>query len=346
MGVPERKTVIVVGAGASKEFELPTGAELMEQLQRLADVRFADGYRRSSGEYEVEQTFRAMAAHRGSKDINDLLKASWAIRDNMPLAPSIDNFMHSRASEPLLVEVGKVLISRAISKAEKASTLYVDHVKSNTGPRFDHLSKTWAAQLFKLMVSAGDFSTFIRGLENTTFVSFNYDRCIEQFIVNAAKSYFASDEVERETVCGALKILHPYGSLGPLVWRNPARNGFGSEPVGADLYEISKGIRTFTEGLDSETQKAVTKALYGADVLVFLGFAYHPLNMELMSSDSRFEIRNVFGTSKGLSEDSRERVKHDLQNVFLPSSGAGNVRLENLKAFELFDHFGRFFLKS
>lgn len=345
MGATERKSVFVVGAGASQEFGLPTGAALMEQIRGLADVRFSDGYRQSHGEYEVVRTLRFMSDQKDMNGINDYLHAAWAIRDNMPLAPSIDNFLHSRRAEPIIVELGKVLIARAILKAEKSSKLYIDPAASNRTLAFEDLSETWASRLFKLMVAAGDSDSFISGLTNISFVSFNYDRCIEQFIVNASETYFPPTPDCRERVVEALEVLHPYGAVGSLTWGSQQTDKFGAEVVGEVLYKISQGIRTFTEGSVSEVQEAIAQRLSEAEVLVFLGFAYHPLNMELMKAkNSRFEIRNVFGTSKGLSEDSEGRIKHELRTNFNPLSGAGHVSLKDLKCFELFDYFNRFFL--
>ena len=43
--------VLVLGAGASKEVNLPIGTELKSEIARLLDIRFEFGSRQKSGDY-------------------------------------------------------------------------------------------------------------------------------------------------------------------------------------------------------------------------------------------------------------------------------------------------------
>jgi hypothetical protein len=116
MGVTERRNVIVVGAGASKEFELPTGKELKSLIAKTADIEFEDGYRLITGNHEIVDTLKVLANSKNpsSNDINRYLHAAWQIRDNMPLAPSIDNFIDTHRDNVDLVEFGKIAIAHSI----------------------------------------------------------------------------------------------------------------------------------------------------------------------------------------------------------------------------------------
>ena len=53
-----RKTVFVIGAGASKEANLPTELELKSKIAQLLDIRFPDGYDQKSGDYTICEAFR------------------------------------------------------------------------------------------------------------------------------------------------------------------------------------------------------------------------------------------------------------------------------------------------
>ena len=53
----ERKTVFVIGAGASSEVNLPTGYELKEKISKLLDIRF-DWYKQISGDRTITDSLR------------------------------------------------------------------------------------------------------------------------------------------------------------------------------------------------------------------------------------------------------------------------------------------------
>ena len=127
MGDSERTNVIVVGAGASKEFNLPTGAELTSIIQK--DLNFeVDGFGSvivGNGDYKLKHAIEIL-----SREINTSLTTyaniAKQISRNMALAPSIDNYLDTHKENPQLVEIGKLAIANAIMKAEQASSLKID----------------------------------------------------------------------------------------------------------------------------------------------------------------------------------------------------------------------------
>ena len=84
-----KKTVIVVGAGASQEAGLPTSVELKISIARDLDIRFKL-FEQNSGDRTI-----AAALQSRFRDINPHLHACWKIRDALPQAISIDNFIES-----------------------------------------------------------------------------------------------------------------------------------------------------------------------------------------------------------------------------------------------------------
>lgn len=76
-------TIFVIGAGASREFSLPTGGELTAQIAKKMDIRFRGFNEIISGDPEIAH---ALIGHARSirKDPNEYLKAAWRIRDAMP----------------------------------------------------------------------------------------------------------------------------------------------------------------------------------------------------------------------------------------------------------------------
>ncbi|MFC6636690.1 hypothetical protein GV827_15090 [Sulfitobacter sp. JBTF-M27] len=191
MGNEDRSNVIVVGAGASQEFDLPTGAELTEILQNNLAFQRSDGglsLRPGNGR-ELFVALRDYAARQG-KPVAPLQEATLFISENMALAPSIDNFLDTHKSDEEIVLVGKIAIANAILAAERTSKLPVDPSNIYNRMRFEELRETWASVFFKIIVVKRDYEAFLAAISSITFISFNYDRCIKQFFTHAARSYF------------------------------------------------------------------------------------------------------------------------------------------------------------
>ena len=82
-------TVFIIGAGASKEVNLPTGIELKSQIAKLLDIRYGlGGQQQKTGDFIIsnalEEHVKNPDGRRG--DINPYLHEAWLIRDAMPLA--------------------------------------------------------------------------------------------------------------------------------------------------------------------------------------------------------------------------------------------------------------------
>lgn len=320
LGNADRRNVIVVGAGASKEFNLPTGAELKSKIARISDIRFGDwGRKLESGDYKLVETLRTLVRGDASSDgtINQYLEAAWRIRDNMPLAPSIDNFLDTHREDAKLVQFGKICIAKAISEAERESSLYFSE-DGSAQKRFDFgaIRDTWLAQLFGILVSQRDFNSFLGALRNITFVSFNYDRCIHQFFFHAARQYFALSNDQVEEMLSVLNIHYPYGSIGGFSWQASGQTNFGSSLYNESLITVSKDLRTFTEGSGTDRVKRIRKAFEEAEVVMFMGFGFLNLNVDLLFGRDEYEVQKVLATGKGLSENSRLEVARDLKKIF------------------------------
>ena len=202
-----------MGAGASKEFGLPTGEELKFQIASQANVRFDEfGRRLLSGEADVAAALRLLSEQKatGDRTMQDYLKAAWQIRDNMEYAPSIDNFLDTHKENSALIEVGKLLIVKSILYSESKSHLALDRTTARKKFNFTHLGNSWIVKLFRILIAQRDFESFLEALDRYTFVSFNYDRCIHQFFSVAARQYFQLDDAGVVRVLECLNVVHPY----------------------------------------------------------------------------------------------------------------------------------------
>ena len=94
-------TVIVVGAGASNEYNLPLGGGLTDVIAYDVNIRFdRTGGRLISGdEYVIAALRQAGFAESQNEDINRYLPACRAIVSGMSEAQSIDTFINSREND-------------------------------------------------------------------------------------------------------------------------------------------------------------------------------------------------------------------------------------------------------
>ncbi|OUS07282.1 hypothetical protein A9Q96_08295 [Rhodobacterales bacterium 52_120_T64] len=333
MGNNDRRNAIIVGAGASKEFKLPTGAELKTQIAEIADIRFASaGSRLENGDYRIVDTMREIVRSPNGRggNINDLLYGAWKIRDNMPIAPSIDNFLDTHREDENLVTFGKLAITHAIMKAEQSSTLFVN-ANGQDSFNLGAVADTWLGRFFAILVAQRDFQNFLAALATITFVSFNYDRCIHQFFCHASKSYFGLSDDGVAEVLSALNIIYPYGTVGEFCWYNNGQSNFGDEAFGQPLIERASQLRTFTEGANTNRIKDIRRAVNDSEVLMFMGFGFLPLNMELLFGDEEFEADTVLATGKGLSKNSIEQIKIELKQIFKSEIGLYSEELADEK---------------
>ncbi|WP_370400237.1 SIR2 family protein [Sulfitobacter sp. JB4-11] len=347
MGDSERRNVIVVGAGASQEFGLPTGAQLAEILQSDLNYLFDDfgTLRGSSGDSHLTRALKQFSIECEVRP-EVLMNIGAQISRNMILAPSIDNYLDTHRTNPELVSVGKIAIANAIAKAERSSSLNIDTSNTRNRVNFHRTLDSWVAVFFKICATKRDFEAFVRTLLNTTFVSFNYDRCVKQFFLNAAISYFDLDNVGANRVSDAIEVLHPYGSIGEIEIEFDRTKGFGFEPYPSHIIAASKRIRTFTEGVsDNLISNTIRKTVGNAEVLIFLGFSFIDINMQAIVPKNG-NAQRILATAKGRSNDTKSRLQSQLATQFTRSGSTADVEMFDGKCFELFYEFDHFLINS
>ena len=105
-----RHTLFVVGAGASAELGLPVGSGLARQITEKMDIRFERGYEAiGSGDHRL---YDQLVRLKGSNQ--EWFGAATRIRNGLPFAQSIDDFLDQRRSDELINLYGKAAICQAI----------------------------------------------------------------------------------------------------------------------------------------------------------------------------------------------------------------------------------------
>lgn len=328
--------VFVIGAGASKEAGLPVGHELKQVIAKALDIRFDRGSL-ASGDREIADAMRV-----SSQDVNTCRAAALKIRDAMPLAISIDNFLDAHNGDKHIEMMGKLAITRTILEAEQKSLLRAEPAKRNPLD-LSALTNTWYARFWQILTENCREADLEKRLKEVALVIFNYDRCIEVFLLKAFQQYYHVSPSEAERLLGCIAIYHPYGSIGALGRIEEGGVPFGGGVQAPQLLALSRGIKTFTEGTDEAASDIVhiRFLVEGAHALIFLGFAYHRLNVNLLApipvSARTPRSGFIVGSALGFSEADVQAVAEDLEQ----RTGRQRVYLRQLTCRQIFDEYSR-----
>lgn len=309
------KTVFVVGAGASHDFGFPTGDELRfeiaQTLGRLFGrvVSFDDSFVNAVNDVCREGNVQF--------EWDEYRKAASRLLAALPLAISIDNLLHAHRQDHRMVLLGKLAICSVIIGKERASPLFGgDHTSASfvqpapmDSPKF---TQSWHLPLMRLLGMGKDLNQLDTLFENTAFIVWNYDRCLEHFLINAIIRYFDVDDDQAAKIVNNVSAVHPYGRAGQLPWQ------VGTDPVAQygdhwpPLREIAESILTFTESADEGVRAQAVDLIEGAETLVFTGFGFLPQNMQLLTTDATSSVRRVFATTYGVGDDDVAVIRREV----------------------------------
>ena len=343
--MPNNKTLFVVGAGASSEAQLPTGYELKEQIADKLDIKYANGYTQTSGDQVIDAAIRKHLRDAGEEvDINPYLHACWRVRDAMPQAISIDNFIDTHSDDKKIELCGKLAIVSSILEAERNSLLYVSDLNRYNKINFDNIFNTWYSSLMMLLTENCSKERLAERLRSVVFVVFNYDRCVEHFLHGSLMNYYGISSDEAGELVSEIEIYHPYGVVGELPWKGGTSVRFGATPGSVKLLALAGEIKTFTEGTDTGSSEvlAIRRSIGEAGKVIFLGFAYHKQNIALMSPEfSSLARPKCFGTAYGVSDSDTDLISRELK-LFLMRESMSNITVNNkLSCTGLFKEYWR-----
>ena len=239
-----KSLVLVIGAGASREVNLPVGEELKQAIALSLSFRVVNhGYGIEGGDSKIMEAMYQLVQQPGNQrgDVNPYLRAASLIKEAMPQAQSIDNFIDSHKSDARIAQCGKLAIASCILKAERSSALRVDRSNIYNKINFAGVSNTWFNGLFQLIVQSLSASRDRGPLEKLAVISFNYDRCLEHFLHSALQNYYSMSAEAATAALAHLQVFHPYGTVGALPWSDPSRGvDYGGEPSSHQLNALAR----------------------------------------------------------------------------------------------------------
>ncbi|MCY1741443.1 hypothetical protein [Ensifer sp. SL37] len=326
----EDNTVFVVGAGASNEFGLPVGWNLLEQIRDNSHFYFEHGRFPSKGNRKIYETVYG----KYERDQHMLEKAFRAFGDinlGVETAGSIDEYINRYSEDSMIAELGKIQIAHAILDAEGKSKLVPPKGHEGDGINWSNVQDTWISTFARALfegVRANDVETIG---DNITIICFNYDRCIEHYLEYAIqRAYRGIDRKYARKIVESINIIHPYGSLGRL-----SQIAYGTPLANADLYHVANNLITWSETVeDRSLVDHIKGAIKDARNIVFLGFAFANQNMELLDAglpDNKPYYTSVYSTGFGLTNDIEVKLKRKIVGLYSANGNSSHHNYVDIK---------------
>jgi hypothetical protein len=321
------KTVLVVGAGASCEAKFPDGKSLLHKIGSALDLTYEFNHLKS-GDHEMSQAILHLTGAYNDEFNEYLHRGAWRIRDASKVALSIDNIIEQHDDEAKVAEVAKIAIVQAILRAEAKSSLAIPPDKHPDTP-IHAPDGSWFGFFGQLLTEGLPRRLAERLFENLSIICFNYDRAIEHYLPHAlVASWGMSLGTARELV-STLKILHPYGKVAPLEWQKPNTAVTYGRVGGVSYVDLASNIRTFSERVEDEAALAELRSTMAeAERTVFLGFAFHRQNMELLRPEGPV-TRQALATVYGLPENEQREIEKQLRGMLRLASGIDGLVLHD-----------------
>ncbi len=284
----KKRTVLVLGAGASQPYGLPLGSELKKEI--------LDGI-----PSEGNDLFRRL------QDLGNDSDEIASFHDNLLNSdqPSVDAFLEHW---PEFLNMGKQTMAACLIPKENKSQFAF---RSKEGD-------SWYQYLVgKLNVTSPD--KFMKN--KLAIVTFNYDRSIEHYLFTTIKSRYDFQDKECADLINEIPIIHVHGSLGNLPWQGYPFMPYGrrsSTPHVADISDAaiklaSNQIKVVSEA-DKRAQefKKAFQVMDSATKIFFLGFGYYELNLKRLRIKSITGYpdygEGVYGTSYGMGNSDLEII--------------------------------------
>ncbi len=337
-----RKTVFVIGAGASVKAYLPDGEKLKKII--IESLYFKIGFqnRLEKGEFIIIDALQKQY----NNDRSQFIHETDFIRDNLLYAISIDNFIDQNRNDNKIALIGKLAIVSAILSKERDSKLFFDKSNINDRLSFSSLNNTWYIPFFQLITENCAVDDLLIRFKDISLIIFNYDRCVEHFLFNAIQIYYENlSEKDATALVNKIKIYHPYGSVGNLPWQSGNTSiEYGKEIDSGTLLKLKDNIKTYAEGTNPNSSeiKQIKEQMRSADIVVFLGFAFHKQNMELIKPKEpkliKFDSVKCYATTYGISDSNKDVISNQIKNLY---SKKTKVEMLNTACYKFFQEYWR-----
>jgi len=297
--------VLILGAGASAPYGFPSGQKLLIEI-----------YHTLSKEGSILWNQFILCGHTKEK-ISEF-------RNDLYLSnqPSVDAFLERNIE---YIDIGKDAIAATLLPYERKGEL------------FRRENETHFYQFLFNKMDENDPEKFKEN--KVAFITFNYDRSLEYYLFKSLKHSHRLKEEKAAEITKSIPIIHVHGKLGELQY-------FSSEPIPYDSFKdndtvdhkiIKKGasgIKIIHEVNDITEELSVAhKLIKEAKRIYFLGFGYHPTNIERIMKgfkDVNHSIGRISGTAYGLEDGEKKYINQMFLNYNAKGIKLGGINEDAL----------------
>jgi len=312
----ERKTVFILGAGASWHYNYPTGDGLvscvLENVNNL--IECYDGDLRRNTWHKIDAINNIVNdVNAQPPQISEFLK-NFHDRLRYVNPPVIDYFFQSNND---LRDIGKLMIAWTILARETEFEKSGNLNRQRIGQDKKNFNDDWYRYiLYQMLIGCESFEDVFQN--QVSFITFNYDVSLDHFLYKGLKqiAFMKPDRISDEEIKDELKkrIHHVYGFVREDDQFSDLKMPFippGSKTtrVYKDLvnaaYKASQSIDTIA-GQKREIPEHVLDKISEAQDIYILGFGFDFMNCESLNAKEFFG----HGSSKAYV------TKHDYRKVF------------------------------
>ena len=311
------KTTFILGAGASKPYGFPLGNELVNRIcsELTFDISKLNSISLAAGIYinQDVSTINFFTAYRLSHLARILISLGYHPQEidnfrkrlQLSLTPSIDTFLEINKD---LTDIGKICISYVLLLCESQSrSIFFD----------DSVNDHWYKYIWH-KISTPDFNELDGN--NVSFITFNYDRSLEYFLVIVCSAMYNRSKDECWEKIKKFNFIHLHGSLGYLKWQSTSDSdeyglNFNIPKVNSDS---AKFINTIYENHlpKSSSFSEACDVLKNSNLIYSMGFGFNAQNIERLKLNEPPKNR-VLCSRTGLTDNEARLVQNSYPSLHL-----------------------------
>ncbi|MBN2211361.1 MAG: hypothetical protein JW709_08200 [Sedimentisphaerales bacterium] len=307
----EKRTVMILGAGASIPYGFPSGYGLLQIVCRCNGATINYNPPGNINTFHSLPPITDLVKH--GIDQAKFQKFLYELEHSQV---SIDQFIEHRGEE--YYDLGRQAIAIALLRLENETRLFRQDARVRFSNSDESHANSWYQFLWSRMIrpkfSFDDFDQ-----NKISFITFNYDRSLEHFLFEALKWNSGKTNEECATKLEKIDIVHVYGSLGPLPWQDK-ENGIPYQSQWHEAYRKSYAnidLMRSDNSLNNHFEKA-HRLLAQAERIYILGFGFDPINLARLELDKHVKQDIIYATTQGLAADDLTRIKNIMCLIGVP----------------------------
>jgi len=283
-------TVLILGAGASMPYKFPSGRALLFYI-RDSLISGLNHISIGGNPDNLNLVCKAISWF----PFSDVSIKSFADALSKTMHPSIDAFLEMY---PEHRTIGKVAIAASLIPFENPDAI--------TKRKRDELE--WYEYFFNLIRHPDEIR---KG--NLSVVTFNYDRSFEYFLYYAFMNSYHMASARAIDLMNHIPIVHIYGNLGAPHFLDKDGRDYETQVDAGNIQKCIEGIKIMPEIEDTHsTLPQVHSLISKADRTIFIGFSFHPVNVQRLKLLEHMRLRIVHGTVYSMMDGEINRVEQTL----------------------------------